>query len=133
MLICERGETRMVKTASGKKTTVRGSSESKRAVAHDRSVPSPGASKARVIASPSLPAGAARKNSVASALNIGLKAGSRAGSKGSARTAKAARPVGRKTQDQPKEQVGLMAGETGRSGKAGNSAGKRSECNGSGC
>ena len=119
----------MVKTASGKKTTVRGSSGSKRAVAHNRSVPSPGVSKTRVSAIPSSPAGAAKKNSVASALSTGSKAGS----KGPAGTAKAARPVGRKTPGQSKDQVGLMAGETGRSGKAGNSAGKRSECNGSGC
>ena len=119
----------MVKTASGKRTTVRGSGESKRAVAHNRTVPSPGASKASAIAIPSSPASAAKKNSGASALSMGSKAGS----KGPAGTAKAARPVGRKTPGQSKDQVGLMAGETGRSGKAGNSAGKRSECNGSGC
>src|SRR5471032_1920937 len=107
----------MVKTASGKKTTVRGSSESKRAVAHSRSVPSPGVSKTRAIAIPSPPSGARKKNSVASAVSTG--------STGSARTAKVARPAGKKTPGQSKDQVGLMAGETGRSGKAGNSAGKQ--------
>ncbi|WP_373452808.1 RNA polymerase sigma factor RpoD [Caballeronia sordidicola] len=107
----------MVKTASGKKTTVRGSSESKRAVAHSRSVPSPGVSKTRVIAIPSPPSGAKKRNSVASALSTG--------STGSARTAKVARSAGKKTPSQSKDQVGLMAGETGRSGKAGNSAGKQ--------
>ena len=107
----------MVKTASGKKTTVRGSSESKRAAAHSRSIPSPGVSKTRVIAIPSPPSGAKKRNSVASALSTG--------STGSARTAKVARSAGKKTPSQSKDQVGLMAGETGRSGKAGNSAGKQ--------
>ena len=104
----------MVKTASGKKTTVRGSSESKRAVAHSRSVPSPGVSKTRAIAVPSPPLSTKKKNSVASAVSAGP-----------ARTAKVVRPVGKKTLGQSKDQVGLMAGETGRSGKAGNSAGKQ--------
>ncbi len=114
----------MVKTASGKKTTVRGSIESKRAVAHSRSVPSPGVSKTRAIANPSSPSGASKKSSVAAAVSRGST-----GSEGSARTAKvtakAVRPVGKKTLGQPKDQIGLLAGETGRSGKAGNSAGKQ--------
>ena len=85
----------MVKTASGKKTTVRGSSESKRAVAHNRSVPSPGVSKTRAVAIPSPPSGASKRNSVAAA--VAVSRGS-TGSAGSARTAKATanvvRPAG---------------------------------------
>ncbi len=113
----------MVKTASGKKTTVRGSSESKRAVAHSRSVPSPGVSKARAIAIPSPPSGASKKPPVASAVSNRSKGPS--GSTGPVRTAKVVRPVGKKTPGQSKEQVGLIAGETGRSGKAGTPAGKQ--------
>jgi RNA polymerase primary sigma factor len=113
----------MVKTASGKKTTVRGSSESKRAVAHSRSVPSLGVSKTRVIAIPSPPSGASKRNPVASAVSNGSKGPN--GSTGSARTAEVVRPVGKKTPGQSKEQVGLIAGETGRSGKAGTPAGKQ--------
>ena len=104
----------MVKTTSGKKATVRGSNESKRAVAHSRSVPSPGVSKTRAIAIPSPPSGAKKKNSVASAVSAG-----------SARTAKVVRPAGKKSPGQSKVQAGLMAGETGRIGKAGISAGKQ--------
>jgi RNA polymerase primary sigma factor len=104
----------MVKTTSGKKATVRGSNESKRAVAHSRSVPSPGVSKTRAIAVPSAPSGAKKKNSVASAVSAG-----------SARTAKVVRPAGKKTPGQSKVQASLTAGETGRIGKAGISAGKQ--------
>jgi len=104
----------MVKTTSGKKATVRGSNESKRAVAHSRSVPSPGVSKTRAIAIPSPPSGARKKNSVASAVSAG-----------SARTAKVVRPAGKKSPGQSKVQAGLMAGETGRIDKAGISAGKQ--------
>jgi len=104
----------MVKTTSGKKTTVRGSNESKRAVAHSRSVPSPGVSKTRAIAVPSAPSGAKKKNSVASAVSAG-----------SARTAKVVRPAGKKTPGQSKVQASLTAGETGKIGKAGISAGKQ--------
>ncbi|WP_087881946.1 RNA polymerase sigma factor RpoD [Caballeronia mineralivorans] len=104
----------MVKTTSGKKATVRGSNESKRAVAHSRSVPSPGVSKTRAIAVPSPPSGAKKKNSVASAVSAG-----------SARTAKVVRPAGKKTPGQSKVQASLTAGETGRIGKAGISAGKQ--------
>jgi len=104
----------MVKTTSGKKATVRGSNESKRAVAHSRSVPSPGVSKTRAIAVSSAPSGAKKKNSVASAVSAG-----------SARTAKVVRPAGKKTPGQSKVQASLTAGETGRIGKAGISAGKQ--------
>src|SRR5260370_9083646 len=104
----------MVKSTSGKKATVRGWNESKRAVAHSRSVPSHGVSKTRAIAIPSPPSGARKKNSVASAVSAG-----------SARTAKVVRPAGKKSPGQSKVQAGLMAGETGRIDKAGISAGKQ--------
>src|SRR5260370_3832486 len=103
----------MVKTTSGKKATVRGSNESKRAVAHSRSVPSPGVSKTRAIAIPAPASGARKKNSGDSAVSAG-----------SARTAKVVRPAGKKSPGQSKVQAGLMAGETGRIDKAGISAGK---------
>ncbi|KLU25384.1 RNA polymerase sigma factor RpoD [Caballeronia mineralivorans PML1(12)] len=71
-------------------------------------------SKTRAIAVPSPPSGAKKKNSVASAVSAG-----------SARTAKVVRPAGKKTPGQSKVQASLTAGETGRIGKAGISAGKQ--------
>ncbi len=123
----------MVKTASGKRTTVRGSIESKRAVAHNRSVPSPGVSKARAIAIPSLPAGAKNKNSVGSVLSRGLKAGpkyrvQRVGRNGESREAGG------------QEEAGSVEGSgwpgVGRDWQEwqGRKFGRQaSECNGSGC
>jgi RNA polymerase primary sigma factor len=104
----------MVKTASGKKTTVRGSIESKRAVAHSRSVPSPGASRNRTVAVHSPPDSSSlstkKKGSVASAVSAGP-----------ARAAKAVRPPGKKTLGQPAGQTG----EAGRAEKVGGLAGKQ--------
>jgi RNA polymerase primary sigma factor len=127
----------MVKTASGEKTTARGSNESQRAAAQSLSVPFSKASKDCVAAvqSPSGPRASNTAPGNESGEEPGTKLGARrqslvvsAVSAGQTRAVKAVGPPGKKTLGQLTGRAGSISGQSGSADeaeKAGSSAGKQ--------
>jgi RNA polymerase primary sigma factor len=109
----------MAKITSGKKATVRGSGESKRAVAHSQSASSPGVSKAGVKTSSTqgVKRDVKRKTAAASAVNVVSAA--------SARTAKVVRPSTKKALEQASRQAKEQANERASAKEAAAIAGRK--------
>jgi RNA polymerase primary sigma factor len=109
----------MAKITSGKKATVRGSGESKRAVAHSQSASSPGVSKAGVKTSSTqgVKRDVKRKTAAASAVNVVSAA--------SARMAKVVRPSTKKALEQASRQAKEQANERASAKEAAAIAGRK--------